>query len=354
MHLANSISHFAESLDSIGGPNHLGNMCDSPLLAVPHRALDAVGIPDQMDFEVAGHPFGEVHGDNKTREELHAEGVASKYLDLGIVVQQMFYFVGHITRYVRPGSRAVYGLVDGGGGGPEERAFRPAGQDVAGGGINDLARDGIEVTLWPCEGSTRQEWKLNELNQLQVFGHDWLGAPTSSCLSRKVNKDFDGLMLGSCNITEGSSGLYEVVPLENKPGRVNIVLKNTKADQKMSCLSVLLKADAGANGPRGGAQVNIGACDHEWSEWAFDAATGEIYSSLLAGTSPGGGDMCLTTGWPFLQAGAFDTSATGDNSKTVVVLNEAVNSANYILRDKGKVLMSGSIPPHSIQTIALD
>ncbi|EJK53642.1 hypothetical protein THAOC_26876 [Thalassiosira oceanica] len=239
-------------LDSIGGPNHLGNMCDSPLLAVPHRALDAVGIPDQMDFEVAGHPFGDVHGDSKTREELHAEGVSSKFLDLGIAVQQMFYYVGHITRYVRPGSRAVYGLVDGGGGGPGERTFRPAGQDVAGGGINDLARDGIEVTLWPCEGSTRQEWKLNEHKQLQVFGHDWLGAPTSSCLSKRASKDFDGLMLGSCNITEGSSGLYEVVPLEDKPGRANIVLKNTKADRSMSCLSVLLKSDAGANGPRGG------------------------------------------------------------------------------------------------------
>jgi glucosylceramidase len=162
------------SLDSIGGPNHLGNLCDSPVLAVPHRALDAEkDFPAQLSFEHAGHPFGEVHGDNKTREELNAEGSPAKYLDVGVVVQPMYYYVGHITRFVRPGSRAVHGLVGASAGDPEVRTFRPKGQRVAGGGINDLARNGIEVTLWPCEGSTRQEWLLNEQKQLQVFGHDW-------------------------------------------------------------------------------------------------------------------------------------------------------------------------------------
>jgi glucosylceramidase len=161
-------------LDSIGGPNHLGNLCDSPVLAVPHRALDAEkDFPAQLSFEHAGHPFGEVHGDNKTREELNAEGSPAKYLDVGVVVQPMYYYVGHITRFVRPGSRAVHGLVGASAGDPEVRTFRPKGQRVAGGGINDLARNGIEVTLWPCEGSTRQEWLLNEQKQLQVFGHDW-------------------------------------------------------------------------------------------------------------------------------------------------------------------------------------
>ena len=40
-------------------------------------------------FEHAGHPFGEVHADNKTRQELNAEGSPAKLLDLGIVVQPM-------------------------------------------------------------------------------------------------------------------------------------------------------------------------------------------------------------------------------------------------------------------------
>lgn len=338
------------SLDSIGGPNHLGNMCDSPILAVPHRALDADdSIPSQMDFELAGHPFGNVNGDNKTREELNAEGVPAKYLDLGIVVQPMYYYVGHITRFVRPGSRAVSALVDSSVDGPKARTFRPKNQDVPGGGINDIARVGIEVTLWPCEGSTRQEWLLNDKNQLQVFGHDWLGAPTTSCLSRKADKDLGGLMLDTCNVTEAKSGYYEVVPAENH--RVNIVLKNSKVDAKDSCLVVQpLRNNGGAYGPRGGAQVNIGSCEAAEAEFVFDPERGEIYSTVF---DEFGGEVCLTTGWPFLQVGAFDTPL-GNSAKAAVILNEAGESANYVFKNDGKTVLSGSIPPHSIQTISFD
>lgn len=340
-------------LDSVGGPNHLGNMCDSPILAVPHRALGAVDIPDQLFFEHAGHPFGEVHGDHKTREELNSEGFPAKFLDLGIAVQPMYYYVGHITRFVRPGSRAVHALVDESSpDGPKSRTFRPQEQDVPGGGINDLARNGIEATLWPCEGSTRQEWLLNEEKQLQVFGHDWLGVPTTSCLGKVADKDMGGLMLTTCNMNEsGSSGLFEVVPIPEKH-RVNIVLKNSKVDSKKSCLVAQpLMNNGGAYGPRGGAQVNIGSCGHSWAEWIFDPSTGEIYSTVF---DKFGGEVCLTTGWPFLQVGAFDTSATGETAKAAVILNEAGESANYVFKNKGKTLLTGSIPPHSIQTISFD
>ena len=326
-------------------------MCDSPLLAVPHRAADADNnhIPDQMDFEKAGHPFGKVHGDGKTREELHAEGVDAKYLDVGVVVQQMYYYVGHVTKYVRPGSKSVHAIVDSSENGPAARTFRPKGQIVAGGGINDLAREGIEVTLWPCEGSTRQQWKLNDDDQIQVFGHDWLGVPTTSCLSNQADKDFGGLMMTTCNITIGGSGYYEVKKIDGSE-QVNIRLKNTKVKSDMSCLVAQpLFNNGGANGPRGGAQVNIGDCSQEWAEWTFDAITGEISSMAIPE-----GETCLTTGWPFLQVGAFDTSAAGPSDKTVIVLNEAGESANFVLKSEGHTILSSSIPPQSIQTIIID
>lgn len=351
-YLSRYILIFDRSLDSIGGPNHLGNMCDSPLLAVPHRALPSMDIPSQLDFEVAGHPFGEVHGDNKTREELNAEGVSAKYLDVGIVVQPMYYYMGHITRFVRPGSRAIHALVDRSIGSPEARTFRPKGQTVAGGGINDLARIGIEVTLWPCEGSTRQEWTYNSDNQLQVFGHDWLGVPTTSCLAEKSDKDMGGLMLTTCNVTESKAGLYDVIPVDDKSDRVNIVMKKSKVDAKKSCLVVQpLRNNGGAYGPRGGGQINVGDCSHSWAEWTFDTTTGEISSMAFEEV---GGEVCVTTGWPFLQVGAFDTSSTGDKANAVVVLNEAGEAANFILRNDGVEIMSSSIPPHSIQTISFN
>ncbi len=206
---------------------------------MPHRALGSDGsIPDQLDFELAGHPFGRVHGDGKTREELQAEGSPAKYLDLGIVVQPMYYYVGHITRFVRPGSWAVPAMVDGSaGGGAKSRTFRPTEADVPGGGINGLARDGIEATLWPCEGSTRQEWLLNDAGQLQVFGHDWLGAPTFSCLGRSADGSLGGLMLTTCNTTEGSPGMYEVVRIADT-NKMHILLKNEKVYPKRTCLVV--------------------------------------------------------------------------------------------------------------------
>jgi len=64
--------------------------------------------------------------------------------------------------------------------------------------------------------------------------------------------------------------------------------------------------------------------------------------------------VCVTTGWPFLQIGAFDTAAAGPTSKTVVILNEAGETANFVLTSEGVTIMSSSIPPQSIQTIFFD
>jgi len=58
--------------------------------------------------------------------------------------------------------------------------------------------------------------------------------PTTSCLGKKADIDMGGLMLSTCNVTEGRSGYFEVVPTETH--RVNIVMKNSKVDSKKSCL----------------------------------------------------------------------------------------------------------------------
>mmetsp|Transcript_14995 Transcript_14995/g.30216 ORF Transcript_14995/g.30216 Transcript_14995/m.30216 type:complete len:117 (-) Transcript_14995:509-859(-) len=87
------------------------------------------------------------------------------------------------------------------------------------------------------------------------------------------------------------------------------------------------------------------------AEWFFDEETGEISSDYLLAD---GGEVCLTTGWPFLQAGAFSTPA-GEEEKSVIILNEAAEAANFVLKDpKGKPIMSSSIPAHSIQTVLFE
>jgi glucosylceramidase len=274
---------------------------------------------------------------------------ALKYLTFGLLhptipaVQPMYYYMGHISRYVRPGSRPVMGLVDNAKDG--FRAFRSPGEDVAGGGINDLARHGIELTAWPCEGSTRQQFHWKEEEQhIEVNGHDWLGNPTKSCVSNTADKSFLGITLTDCNSKKGV-GTFDVVE-DEVSDNVKFVYSDGSKD---SCLILKrLENEGGAYGPRGGGQITFGHCDSPAALWIYSQVTNEIISNDLPE-----GSVCMTTGWPFLQIGAFETPK-GESAKTVIVLNEAKDSANYVLYDGDDLILSGSIPPRSIQTLLLD
>ena len=254
----------------------------------------------------------------------------------------MYYYMGHISRYVRPGSRPVMGLVDNANDG--FRAFRLPGEDVAGGGFNDLARQGIELTAWPCEGSTRQQfhWQ-HKHHRIKVYGHDWQGNPTQSCVSDHADDSFLGVTLTDCN-SESRIGMFDMIKDETS----DYVKFKVNGDLHRCLVLNRLENEGGAYGPRGGAQVTFGDCDSPSALWIYSEATNEIISDDLPG-----GSVCMTTGWPFLQIGAFETP-NGESDKIIVVLNEAQDSANYVLYDGDDLILSGSIPPHSIQTLLLD
>ena len=101
-------------LDSIGGPNHLGNLCESTILAAPHRAKDAPKHSEVLPKFERHKPknLSSIVGDGQTREELNAAGFPAKYLDVGLVVQPLYFYMGHISKFVRPGSISVGGLFD--------------------------------------------------------------------------------------------------------------------------------------------------------------------------------------------------------------------------------------------------
>jgi glucosylceramidase len=318
-------------------------LCDASILAVPHRAINGSGIPPLLDWEKTNSTFGVNHGDERTRAELNALGFPAKHLDAGLAVQPMYYYMGHISRYVRPGSKSVMGLVDTATDGL--RAFRSPGQVVAGGGMNVLARVGIEVTAWPCEGSTRQQFRWDEKTQISVSGHDWLGNPTSSCIGAMADKSFLGVTLTLCKKTAGKFDMVQT----REDGLVKFVQTNAYKAKANRCLVLRkLKNNGGASGPKGGAQVSFGSCDSPTALWNYSETTGEIISAFLEE-----GEVCMTTGWPFLQIGAFSTP-NGESDHTVVLLNEARDSANFVLYDGDDPIVSGSIPPRSIQTVLLD
>ena len=115
------------------------------------------------------------------------------------------------------------------------------------------------VSVWPCEGSTRQQFKLNAKNQFQVFGHDWLGNPTSSCISNDIDDTFKGLVLVDCEYG-GQAGAFEIV--HDFDDGVKIMVTNGTQVLENSCLIInLLPNNGGAYGStRGGSPVIIGDC----------------------------------------------------------------------------------------------
>jgi glucosylceramidase len=166
-----------------------------------------------------------------------------------------------------------------------------------------------------------------------------------------VDEALKGVLLTGCD--DSSAGVYDFIPVPEDGVEVfKVVLENHPKTSGL-CLCILeLKNNGGAYGPRGGAQITLGSCDEESAKWRINKNTGEAISTYFADeTHPN--EVCLTTGWPFLQMGAFLTP-NGDASKVVVVLNEAGDAANYAIQEGENVKMTFTIPPRSIQTISVD
>jgi glucosylceramidase len=153
--------------------------------------------------------------------------------------------------------------------------------------------------------------------------------------------------------------VFDIVAVEDDVyNRSKIILLNHLETADDLCLVLLeLKNDGGMYGRQGGAQVTLGKCSAESALWKLDQEIGSA-SSIFFSTPEVDREVCMTTGWPFLQMGAFLTpNHDGDDSvafnKSVIILNEAKDAANYALKDGDNVVVTGSIPPRSIQTVLL-
>lgn len=115
-------------LDAEGGPNHVGNNCDAPILLTPDKQ--------------------------------------------GIHVQPKYYFMGHFSKYVPPGARRVESAVVGN--------YKYAK-------IDPRVRAGFEVGLFACEKSSRQMWKFTEENLLALTTPSMQdGYPMELCLAGPI------------------------------------------------------------------------------------------------------------------------------------------------------------------------
>ena len=270
--------------------------------------------------------------------------------------------MGMITRHVRRGARVARGLIE------SKRVFY---ETRSRGGENLLNRVGVEVTVWPCEGSTRQMWEWNTMEsagEIKAFASRGGEEEKRSggCLGKAEDPGFKGLMLVECG--GDNAGRWAI---DAKRNRIELL-------ETGECLTILeLAGGGGGGGTRGGAQVVLGTCGEEdlFKKNMTLNDRGEIVVGVGRGdeNSEDGEvrkqlDLCFTTGWPFLQAVAFvgtDDDAetpetkTGESqntnsSITIVVLNEADDAVAVDVKNSfdGKIIRV-STTPHSVNTVVI-
>ncbi|GMH83686.1 hypothetical protein TrVE_jg3382 [Triparma verrucosa] len=303
-------------LDKVGGPNHLGNVCDAPLLALPDKATSPqISMPAPFglpDFETQ-IPVDPPAGDSWSASTHLKHGSLPSSVEVGVLIQPMYWTTGHITRFLRPNSTPITSLMSG-------------NNVLTKGGVNDLGRVGIELTFFPCEGSNRQTFTLDASTRE-------IKTPSSTdpnkfvCLSSKNDPGFKGLLLTTCDAdlpenTNSTSGKYEVA---------EEVIVNVEDG---SCLGFMeLENGGNAVGIRSGSQLS--SFDDQAKCKGFELYDDEFHHEGL--------DVCLTTGWPQLQGLSFNDA---EGNVVSVLLNEGEEDV--------KVEIDGirfDVEGHSVKTI---
>lgn len=289
-------------VNSEGGINHVGNNCDAPL--------------------VCSKDFSDVH------------------------IQPKFYYMGHFSKFVAPGSRRVKSSVKG------KFGFDPT--------LDTGARQGMEVQAWACEESTRQQWKLQDVHgmegeeggsialkqALKWVGEDGAKMSTHLCFGGTTGWMPDRPYISLVNCDPNDNAYDSHPPLEFVVDQHHNFLVEKGSGR---CLGL-------AEGVReSGALLELQECvvsstrrlknapsrDHQ--QFVYDAKTGEIKVSTFTG------EMCLTSGWPFLTGVAFESE--DERTATVVVMNEASQDTKITLTDSVKGTGWFGINGRSMQTI---
>lgn len=179
----------------------------------------------------------------------------------------------------------------------------------------------FEVTLFPCEGSSRQSWAFNGAGELQLraMGDGQL------CVGRRADPKTGVLTMTPCGGGDTGEWAYDAA------GAVVDALTGR-------CL--VDAADAA------GAAVDAPCWAPDAYDWTHRGATGE-----LALRKSGGAEMCLTAGWPFLQWGAFQTP---DDDVVVVALNEAPRPAKFDIDLGDGTVVGADMPARSMQTYVFE
>lgn len=290
-------------VNSEGGINHFGNNCDAPL--------------------VCREDFSDVH------------------------MQPKFFYMGHFSKFVAPGSRRVQSSVVG------KFGFDPS--------LETGARAGMEVQAWPCEESTRQQWKLEDaegnergtirLDQpLRWVAEDGKKMSTHLCFGGTKGWMPDRPYISLVNCDPEDPAYEEHRPLEFVVDQHHRFLVEKESGKclglaegvrEAGALLELQKCIVATNSRH---ESKGGSMERDHQQFHYNAKTGEIQLSTAFA-----GEMCLTSGWPLLTGVAFESE--DERSVAVVVMNEASQDTKITLTDSVKGTGWFGINGRSIQTI---
>ena len=282
-------------------------------------------------FEAA-KPTDTIVGDTYSFGTLEKHGGVRKYLEVGVLTQPLYWIYGHFTRFLRPGSAPTQGLLEG------RRIFK---KTKAKGGDNHNARVGYELTFFPCEASTRQQFIFDKhTKEIKTRDYSEEGKGGYVCVGGENEEaGLKGLVLVKCdeNLSADEASTSGKFVVHSGSGKII-----SARDNRRECLVLRkLEGNGHAIGIRGGSQLALGSCeaDEKASAMTYNPASSEIIQDELS--------VCLTTGWPFLQAGSF---LSVDKKKVLIFLNEADDEVPVAIQGGDMMVrLSG----HSITTAVL-
>lgn len=319
-------------LDEEGGPNHLGNVCDSPIVLQPVNPT-----------------------------ERPTSGNINATIEYGIHYQPIYYFMKHFSHFINFNATRI--------------------ESNSQGNYNYQQMDprmhvGIEIGLFACEHSVRQLWVLNENSQVEMKFPSLVDPTTLDTDTREptngdVACEYDGeyvntqcdkqrlclvkggplrsnIQLGDCESTQHDGLLFKLVRVEE--GSNWMLMQALSSSQ---CLTVIVDKQ------QQGYLMELLPCSsanrQQLFQWNND--TGEIIQRIDAFTAAGNvrRDMCLTAGWPFFNAIAFSQmNATTNIKETVVVLtNEGDMDLNVSFEDTSAGTYKFEIDSRSIATLVM-
>jgi glucosylceramidase len=302
-------------LNHEGGPNHLGNVCDAPILA------------------------------------------NADYSD--VIVQPYLYVLGHFSRFLVPGSTIVSSSVT-----ADFRAATP--RDGGHSGVTS----GAALNLWPCDYSSRQRLLFNQNGNGKLALR---GAETNSDVGVDNDPgdsvDFSLCVASANNAVAGFSAqvidcfadewVARFAPLDRR-GR--LALLNPPKDGEFGdtplCLTALPQYSE-VMSSSGGGPIALQPCSMDdenasvegagvaaFQSWNYNPID-QALTSLAPNHSADSTAHCVTAGWPFVAAVA---GVTPSGDAVTVMVNEASSEVSISLDlDDGTKVLS-VIPPKSIQS----